>query len=61
MTLDEFITLQRANLEKFRLAWAVGTWEYNWPTDLTSEKWERQYSDWAKAMPGDYYEDNEGG
>ena len=48
MTLDEFIVLQKINLEKFRIEQIRGVINFEWPTDRQFLDWEKQYQEWAE-------------
>lgn len=46
MTLDEFITLEKINLEKFRMHHARGVKQFEWPTDMSQVNWKKHYNKW---------------
>lgn len=48
MTLDEFIILQKINLEKFRAHHNQGVRKFNWPIDQSYQGWEDHWYKWNK-------------
>jgi hypothetical protein len=48
MTLDDFIKLEKINLEKFRIRWARGVKDENWPTDFNYQSWLAQINTWKE-------------
>ncbi len=48
MTLDEFIILQKVNLEKFRAYHNCGVKEFNWFIDQSFAGWENHYQKWSE-------------
>lgn len=48
MTLDEFITLEKIKLEKFRLHHTRGVKQFQWPIDMNQTKWEAHYDKWME-------------
>lgn len=48
MTLDEFIVLQKINLEKFRAHHNCGIRKFNWPVDQSLTDWEDHYQKWSE-------------
>lgn len=46
MTLDEFIVLQRNQVETFRTHHARGVRRFNWPADMTLDQWRKHLEKW---------------
>lgn len=48
MTLNNFITLQKVNLEKFRTHYNQGVRKFNWPINQSFKEWEKHYQKWSE-------------
>jgi hypothetical protein len=46
MTLDEFITLEKINLEKFRDHHVKAARRVQWPADVSQSGWKQLYDKW---------------